>query len=527
MKKQKPNPLFYFDEEEAQRACDFFPRFLCHTKGPMAGKPFDLEPWQIKVTRDIFGWKRADGSRRYRTVYIFIPRKNGKSSWGAGLATYLLSADGEEGAEVYSVAGDRKQAGIVFNIAKTMVQKSKALSKRLKCFKRTIVYSQTSSTYEVLSSDAPLQHGLNPHGVLFDELHVQPDRELADTMDTATGARRQPLIIYMTTAGHDKQTICGEVHDYAVKVSKGIIKDDSFLPVLYGADAEDDWTDPKTWKKANPNLGVSIPESYLSDKCNKAREVVAYENTFKRLHLNMWTQQTTKFLPIEKWDASGKAGGEFSENDLAGRPCYAGLDLASTTDVAALVYVFPFEDGSFKTVCRFFVPEQTIADRSKGQSDNYALWARMGLLFKTEGDVIDHRHIFKVIEEDSKKFNIKEIAFDRWGATQIIQEIIGLGLVVVPTGQGFVSLSAPTKELLRLVLSKKFHHGGNAVLRWMADNLEVKTDPAENVKPVKPKHNSPLKIDGIVAAVMALGRATISDGQSKSVYDDGRGFLIL
>jgi len=529
--KRKPsstpaNGKFYFDKESADRACEFFPRYLRHIKGPKAGERFELEPWQKdEIIRPMFGWKRHDGTRKYRTVYIFIPRKNGKSNLGAGIGLYLLFADGEQGAEVYSAAGDREQAAIVFNVAKKMIENSRPLAQRSESFKRTIVYKKKSSIYTVLSSDAPLKHGLNPHGIIFDELHVQPDRELLDTLTTGTGARLQPMTVLLTTAGYNKQTVCGEVHDYAMKVKKGVIVDESFLPVLYGADPDDDWTSPETWKKANPNLGVSIAATYLADQCNKAKEVVAYENTFKRLHLNIWTQQSKRWLSIEKWDASGIAGGPVDEEDFAGRTCYAGLDLANTTDVAALVYVFPFDDGSFKVLCRFFVPEETVVERSKKQADNYRLWEKMGLLYATEGDVIDHRFIFKILEADSKKFDIKEVAFDRWGATQIVQDIMGAGLKVVPIGQGFASLSSPTKEMIRLVLGKQLHHGGNAMLRWMADNMAVKQDPAGNVKPDKDKSSE--KIDGMVALVMALARAILTEDGGSSVYDGDRGFLVL
>lgn len=524
MKKAKTKTLqaYVFDEAAASRACEFFPRFLKHIKGPKAGKSFDLEPWQIEIVREVFGWKRPDGTRRYRIVYIEIPRKNGKSSFGAGLATYLLFADGEQGAEVYSAAGDRNQAAIVFDAAKKMVQNSPSLDKRADCYKRTIVYEAMSSSYTVLSSDAPLKHGLNPHGVIFDELHVQPNRELVDTLDTATGARAQPLTIYLTTAGFDKNTICGEIHDYALKVKNGIVKDESFLPVIFGADEDDDWMDPKTWKKANPNLGVSISMDYLREKCDKAKEIVAYENTFKRLHLNMWTQQSKRAISIRKWDA---CAGKVVEEELEGRHCYAGLDLANTMDVNALVYLFPMDDGSFKVLPRFFIPEESLNERSKKASDMFRLWVRLGHVKTTEGDVTDYDAISKQIEEDAQRFEIKEIAFDRWNATQLVQKIMGLGLTAVPIGQGFASMSAPTKEFFRLVLAKMLNHGGNPVLRWMVDNLMVRQDPAGNVKPDKEKSSQ--KIDGVVALIMALARAIATDPGRESVYDSDRGFLTI
>jgi phage terminase large subunit-like protein len=514
---KKTDDGFWFDEVAAERACAFFPRFLRHIKGQWSGQPFDLEPWQKEIIRAVFGWKRPDGTRRYRTVYIEIPRKNGKSAICAGLALFLLFADNEPGAEIYSAAGDREQAAIVFDVAKEMREASSALVSRSEAYRRSIVFPS-------LSADAPTKHGLNAHGILFDELHVQPDRELWDTLTTSMGARRQPLTIAVTTAGYDRNSICWEQHDYALKVKKGIIQDPSFLPVIYAADEEDDWTSPETWKKANPNMGVSVSESYLDQECKRAQEVAAYENTFKRLHLNLWTKQSKRWLVIEKWDASGDAGGRIDEDDLAGMPCYAALDLATTTDIAAFVLVFQVE-GAFKVLCRFFVPEDTIDERSRQASDMYRLWAKQGFITATEGDQIDYRTIYTQIKADAERFEIKELAFDRWGATQMVQDLTADGLKVVPIGQGFASMSAPTKELIRLVLSKKIHHGGHPVLRWMADNMACKQDAAGNIKPDKEKSTE--KIDGMVALVMALARIIVTpEGGDRSVYED-RGPIVI
>lgn len=522
MRRKAPNKGkgFWFDKAAADRACEFFPIYLRHIDGAKYAEPFNLEGWQREIIRTVFGWKRPDGTRRYRTVYLFLPRKNGKTTLISGLANYLLTADGEPGAQVYSAAGDREQASIMFESAKSMARLSPALWKRLKPFKRSIVYEKTMSTYKVLSADAKLKHGLNASAILFDELHVQKNRELWDTLKTSTGARRQPLTFAITTAGYDKNSICWEVHEYALAVKKGTIQDDSFLPIIYCADPEDDWTDPKVWKKANPNLGVSISESYLKEQCTMAQNNPAFENTFKRLHLNIWTSQDQKALSIETWDASGDAGGDVEEQSLLGRKCYGGLDLASRTDIAALAYDFTFPDGSHKSLFRFFVPEERIKGQSEKMLQDYEFWEKEGYLIKTAGNVIDHRQILKVVREDMAKFQIMEMAFDRWGATHLVQDLEDDGLTMVPFGQGFASMGLPTKEFLVLTTDKKIHHGNNPVMRWMVDNLVLKSDPAGNLKPDKSKAQK--KIDGVVAYIMALGRSILApppaeDGQTEDV----------
>lgn len=514
---------FWFDEAAADRACRFFPKYLRHVKGQWAGKPLELMDWvKDRIVRPIFGWKRKDGTRRYRTCYVEIPRKNAKSTNAAGLALALLFIDNEMGAEVYSAAGDREQAAIVFNAASEMVSASPELTRRSRIFRRSIVVPALSASYKVISADAPRKHGLNAHGIIFDELHVQPNRELWDTLTTSTGSRRQPLAIALTTAGYDRNSICWEVHDYALKVQKGIIADSSFLPVIYAADEKDDWTDPKTWAKANPGMGITISEDYLARECKKAQEIAAYENTFKRLHLNLWTKSAKRWISIDRWDASA---GEVDEADLEGMECIAGLDLASRQDLAAFVMLFRMDDGTYKVLPRFFVPEEAVRERSHKDHVDYDTWARQGLITATEGDEIDYAAIRQQIFEDAARFRIREIAYDRWGATQLVQDLQNEGLTVVPIGQGFASMASPTKELITLVRAKKFHHGGNPVLRWMADNMSLRQDPAGNLKPDKEKSSE--KIDGLVSCCMALGRWIVGEsGPSGSVYSDGELLVI-
>ena len=509
---------FYYDNASAQIAVNFCERLLVHIKGEWAGKPFNLEPWEEKIVRDIFGWKREDGTRRYRTAFVAVPRKNGKSLLASAIALYMLIADGEPGAEIYSCAADKDQARIVFDVAKKMVEASPYLKNEATPFHSSILYPDANAVYRVLSADAPRQHGLNPHAVIFDEVHTQPNRELVDVMDTAMGARRQPLMFYITTAGYDRESICYELWEKAQRIIDGIEKDDSFYPVIYAADPDDDWTTEAVWKKANPNYGISIKPEFLEAKCAQAKQSPGYQNTFKRLYLNIWTSQETRWLPMEAWNLCGEP---FSAKMLEGSACYGGLDLASSSDIASLSLVFPNEPGeeeAFFILPFFWVPGEKLLDRGFKDRVNYEFWVKEGLMTATPGNVIDYTHIIKDIEGLYERFNIKEIAFDRWGAIQMSQTLEGMGIQMIGFGQGYVSMSTPTKELLRMTLDKRIHHGGNKVLNWMADNVMVTMDAAGNVKPDKSKSRN--KIDGIVATIMGLDRA-IRNSQKPvlSVYE--------
>lgn len=516
---------FYFDEQAAQVAERFFERLLVHSKGEWAGQPFVLEEWQREeIVRPLFGWKRkSDGTRRYRRAYIEVPRKNGKSTLAAGIALLLLFADGEAGAEVYSAAADRDQAAIVFDEAKCMVEASRALSQRSEVFKRVIHVPASHSVYRVLSADAYTKHGLNAHGIVFDELHAQPTRDLWDVLTTSTGARRQPLVVAITTAGYDRESVCWELHEYARQILEGIIEDPTFLAVVYAADETDDWLDEESWRKANPNLGVSVKLDYMRNEARRAQLTPAYQNTFRRLHLNQWTQQETRWLPLEAWDA---CTAPVNEPLLRGAPCYGGLDLSSTWDLSSFVLCFPSEPGEeerFAWLPFFWIPEENMIERARRDRVPYDAWARDGYVQVTEGNVIDYSFIVRKIEELGERYNIQEIAFDRWGAFQVSQALEAAGFTMVGFGQGFVQMASPTKELLRIVLDGHLVHGGNPVLRWMADNVVVSTDAAGNVKPNKAKSGA--RIDGIVAGIMALDRAIRHEGDG-SVYEE-RGFLTL
>ena len=513
----KPNfssTEFWFDEAAADRAVLFFEAALKHIKGEWAGKPLKLSPWQAdQIIRPLFGWKRQDGTRRYRTAYIQIPRKAGKSTLAAGIALYLLMADGEPGAEVYSAAADRDQAAIVFELAKSMADASKALRSRLQAYKRALVMPSTASSYKVLSSEAYTKHGLNAHGIVIDEVHALPDRDLWDVLTTSTGARRQPLTVAITTAGFDRHSLCYELYDYGCKVRDGIIQDASFLPVIFEAAQDDDWKDPATWHKAHPGLGVSVKEEYFAAECAKAQQLPTYENTFKRLLLNVWTEQDTRWLPMDAWDACGA-----DLPDLEGRACYAGLDLSTTTDITALVLAFPI-GGTIHLLPFFWVPRDGIAKRAKRDRVPYDTWAAHGDIYATEGNVLDYESIRLKINELSERYHIKEIAIDRWNATQLATQLTGDGFNVIGFGQGFASMSAPCKELERRILGREINHGDNPVLRWMASNVSVTMDPAGNMKADKAKSTE--RIDGIVATLMALGRVMQNDEEQPSAYETG------
>jgi phage terminase large subunit-like protein len=494
------------DQRAAGRALDFV-RALRHTKGQYAGSLFRLQPWQAEVVAAILGTLRADGRRTYRTAYLEVPRKNGKTELAAAIALYLLLCDNEPGAEVYSAAADREQASLVFAAARQMVATAPALLKRCKIIdsQKRIIVPATNSVYRAISAEAYSKHGFNASAVIYDELHAAPNRDLWDVLATSMGARTQPLMLAITTAGYDRNSICWELHSYAERVREGSVTDPSFYGRIYGAPADADWSLPETWRACNPNLGVSVSEDFLASECARAQAVPAYQNTFRRLYLNQWTTQDERWLDMAAWDASA---GVPDVASLSGRECYAGLDLASTTDVAALVLVFPpRDDGApYDVLTRFWIPGDSLRARCQRDRVPYDEWARLGLVTVTEGNVIDYRAIREEIVRLGQQYDIREIAFDRWGAAQVSVELAGEGFTMVAFGQGFASMSAPTKELLKLVLSRRLWHGGNPVLRWMADNLRVRQDPAGNLKP--DKERSTEKIDGMVALIMALDRAS-------------------
>lgn len=515
-----------FDEAKARRTVEFI-NCLKHTKGRWRGQSFELLPWQEKIIRDVFGTVKENGYRQYNTAYVEIPKKNGKSELAAGVALYMTCGDNEWGAEVYGCASDRQQASIVFDVAVDMVDQCPALKKRIKPVMsvKRLVYQPTNSFYQVLSAEAYTKHGLNVHAVIFDELHSQPNRELFDVMTKGSGdARTQPLFFLITTAGTDRHSVCFEQHQKAEDIILGRKIDHTFYPVIYGAADEADWTSERVWYDANPSLGYTIDIEKVRNACLSARDNPAEENLFRQLRLNQWVKQSTRWMQMEKWEACGFP---VDERELLGRECFGGLDLSSTTDITALVLVFPprAENEKYTLLPYFWIPEENMRLRVRRDHVPYDVWEKQGCLMTTEGNVIHYGFIENFIDELGKKFHIREIAFDRWGAVQMVQNLEGLGFTVVPFGQGFKDMSPPSKRLMELVLEKKLAHGGHPVLRWMMDNIFVRTDPAGNIKPDKEKSTE--KIDGAVATVMALDRAIRNEGNNGgSVYDD-RGILVF
>lgn len=529
LKNYKPSqfmlPTSHYDKKKADRAVTFIEN-LCHTKGKWAGTPFWLLPWQEQLIRDIFGIVKPDGNRQFRTAFVEICKKVGKSELAAAVALYLLYADNEPSAEVYGAAADRQQASIVFDVAKQMVEMSPALMKRSKLMgatKRIVNYSN-AGYYQVLSAEVGGKHGFSVSGLVFDEIHTQPNRQLYDVLTKGSSdARQNPLHFIITTAGNDRHSIAYELHTKAVDILEGRRVDPTFYPVVYGLKDDEDWEDEANWYKVNPSLGYTVDIERLRDAYREAKQNPADEITFKWLRCNMWVSSTVAWIP----DAIYMRGNEPIDMDaLAGRDCYAGLDLSSTGDITALVLIFPPRDEEEKYVLLpyFWIPEETIPRRVKANSVPYDIWEKQGYIMSTEGNVIHYDFIEKFIMDLSEKHHILEIAVDRWNATQMIQNLEGEGFTIVPFGQGFSSMSAPTKEFYRLLMEGRIIHGGNPVLRWMAGNVVIDTDPAGNIKVTKAKSKE--KIDGIVAAIMALDRCIRQEGQSGSVYDE-RGLLVF
>ena len=437
-----------FDEKKARRVIRFI-ECLKHTKGEFHGKPFKLLPWQEKIIRDVFGTVRDEdpSMRQYNQVYIEIGKKNGKSELGAALALNMLINDDEWKAEVYSCASDRQQAAIVFDVAVDMVRQNPTLSKLIKIIPSTkrMVYQPTGSIYQVLSSEVATKLGLNVSACIFDELHTQPTRALYDVMTQGSGdARRQPLWFFLTTAGTDRNSVCWEVHQKALDILEGRKHDPRFYPVVYGLPDDADWQDEQNWYKCNPSLGYTITIDKVRDAYHKALETPADENMFRQLRLNQWVKQSIRWMPMDKWD---ECGGVVDSYQLEGRACYAGLDLSSTSDLTTLVLVFPprDENESYMVLPFFWLPEDTLALRVRRDHVMYDQWERQGFIQTTEGNVVHYGFIEKFICELGERYNIREIAYDRWNATMMVQALEDDGFTMIPFGQGFRDMSPPTK----------------------------------------------------------------------------------
>lgn len=503
------------NEAAADKAVGFI-EALTHVQGVWAGKPFVLMPWQREIIRTIFGTLNDDGSRQYRTVYIEIPRKNGKTELAAAIALYLLFADGELGAEIYGAASDRDQASLVFQRAAQMVRQSQVLMAASKIIDSTkrIVFPKHGSFLRAIPADVPGSHGYNAHGIIFDELHVQPNRDLWDALKKSTGTRRQPLIVAITTAGYDRESICWELHEYARKIIEGVIEDPTFFAYIAAAPEDADWKDEAVWYACNPalvhdggKLVVGGPFRSIGEMRAEARQaehMPTAQNDFLRYYLNRWTQQATRWIDMALWDENG---GVIDEEALAGQICYGGLDLSSVRDMTAWVMLFPDDDGGVQIVARFWCPEARLYADDNRYRDQYQVWTREGWLETTPGNSIDYNYVTAKVLEDAEKFRVKELNIDRlFQGYQVGTALADEDMEVFGFGMGFISMAGPMREFERLLLAHKLNHGNNPILRFNADNIMVKVDAADNKKP--DKATSQGKIDGIVGILMGLDRST-------------------
>lgn len=496
---------YYFDEAAANRFPLFCTKFVKHTQGQFRGKPFNLEPWELEIFRNFFGWKKkSDGLRRFKKLYLEIPKKQGKSTLCAAIALYLLAMDGEFSAEVYGGAKDKKQAQLIFREAKRMVKTSPALKKLYQVNASTINVPKLEAMYCTVSRETASQHGINASAVIFDELHALKDSELFEVLTMGSGdARQQPVQISITTAGFDRTSVCWLEHSHALDIIKDETVDERELAYIYAADEQDDWKDPATWRKANPNLGVTVTEEAMRDACLQAQTQPKYENMFKRLRLNLWTSTSQTWIRAESWNAPEMCE-PINFEALRGRKCYMAFDLSSTNDITAVVMLFPIDDKII-IVPKFFCPADNLENREKRDAVAYSAWAKKGFITPTGGDRIDHVAVEAYIDECRKIYSVEKIGYDTWNADMLVSNLTAKGLELVPVPQGF-KLSARNKDFEVLVANKKIIHGGNPVLAWMASNTEAMMDKNENIAIVKAYGQAKAlrRIDGIVASIMAL-----------------------
>lgn len=510
---------WYFDKKTAMRAIRFIEK-LKHTKGEWAGQRFRLEPWQQFVLWNIFGWKNADGTRRFRYAYIEIARKNGKTALSAGIGLYMLFADGESRPEVYSAATVKDQAKICFSDAVEIV-KATDLKNYLTPYRNSIVYELKGGTMKPLSSDYGAHDGLNPSCGIIDEFHAHKDSGMFDVIKSAFGARRQPLMFIITTAGFDKSGVCYAYRENVIKVLRGVNEDDSLFGIIYTLDDKSEWDDPKMWIKANPNLGVSLSADYLADQVKDAKNRPEAVRNVMTKNVDLWVDAERIWILDDAWQ---KCIGTTAPADLKGCACWGGLDLSNVSDITAYVLLF-HENDRFQLLPHFWIPEEKMLEKVRKENINYDKWVAEGYVTVTPGNVIDYDFVKADILRIVADYDLRTSAYDRWNSSQTIIDLQNEGMECNPFGQGYGSMSAPTKEFEKLVLTGKIEHFGNPVLRWMLASTLVKTDPAGNIKPDKEK--STQKIDGIVASIMALGEWMTAQADDESNPYENRGLLTL
>jgi len=514
-KSKSKNSTYYYDEAAANHVIKFF-GFLSHLKGPLANQPLELADWQMFVVCQLYGWKRrSDDYRRFRTAYVEVPRKSGKSTFCSGLTLYGLIADGENAAEVYAAATTRDQARIVFGDAQAMVKKSPQLLEHLKCHRSATLHDASGSKFEPLSSDAGSLEGRSPSFSVVDEVHVHKTSEIWDVLNVASGARAQPIIFAITTAGTNREGICYEIREYCLKVLDPNldVNDDTFFAAIWGIDEGDDWRDPEVWKKANPGYGISVFPDDLERMAKQAMESPSAETNFRTKRLNQWLSSSCAWISSHDWDAT--AGSRPPIEHFNGKPCYIGLDLASVSDFASMAIIF-VEDGKMYPYVQHYLPEDTVANANGFIGNKYREWTAAGYITTTEGNITDLSYIEEDVLKAMGQFNVREIAYDAYGATQLSASLIDKGAPMVKFSQGIMSMSDPSKELEKAVKAQNIFHGGDPVLSWMLSNCVVYIDPNDNIK-IK-KEGEKNKIDGIIALVMALGRLKVNGGLVQNVY---------
>lgn len=508
--------IWFYDPYEANRVVRWIETFCRHKKGEFAGQPFILAPWQKRLVRELFGWFGVNGLRKYREAWIEVPRKNGKSTLVAAIALYLTIGDHEPAAEVYSVAGSHDQAALVYSDSCAMVDMDASLSDQVDWSSKGLVHHKSMSRFKALGKGT--QHGLNPHGVIGDEVHEWKGRDQYEAVTSADGARRQPMMIFITTAGYDITSLCGELHRNALNVRDGVIYRPDLYVAIYAAESTDDWSDEAVWMRANPGLVHGAPKiEALRNAHRKALQSAAEENTFKRLRLNIWTDSQTAWISRSDWMACRK---DVDWQALRGSACYAGIDVAKVHDMSALVLLFPPQNpvypGRWILGGRFWCPLDNIEQRSRDDGIDYQSWHKRGMLSATPGNTTDFDQIENDIRQIGENFDIQAIGFDPHLMHQMAQHLIQDGIDCVEVRQGMLTLAAPTMEFQRKVLARELVHGGHEVMGWHVANVVVQPDSAGNIKPHKGK--SVNKIDGVAAAINGL--AIAMDMYQSSNLDD-------
>jgi phage terminase large subunit-like protein len=537
-KVQTPNPGeapgAVFDPGRVDRVLKSF-HLLRHTQGKWAGKPLDPDPWQVAyIIAPVFGWVRWDDEaegyvRIVRKLYVDVPRRNGKTTLSGGIAVYLMAADSEPGAQVYAAATSEKQARYTFDPIRTIAERAPALKGNVKAYTKKITHPASGSYFTVVSSVAEAMHGANVHGGIIDELHVHKTPDLVETIETGTGSRRQPLVVIITTADDGKQeSIYDRKRQYVEQLARGVLHDPDTYGVVWGADDDDDPYAESTWRKANPGFGVSPSAAYLRGAAAEAQQSPADLAKFLRLHLGIRTKQSTRFLTMPAWDNNA---GMVDEELLAGRETWGGLDLASTSDLCALCWLFPNDDdGTLDALWRFWTPEDNLKALDKRTAGAASRWVREGWLTATPGNVADYDWIREQIRRDRDKFKVRSIGYDPWNASQLTNDLVSERAPMVKVRQGFATMSPVLKEIQRLVLQgtperPALRHGGHPVVRWCVDNLAVAMDPAGNVKP--DKANSGDKIDGVSALATAMAEIVARPPRRKSRYADEDEIMVV